>query len=110
MKQSTDFFCTFTKGVTGHGILLGIILLLSTPWALSQEANTIGFPANGLFHGSNFDSVEVSSGNLHIAIPIWSDKGRGLGAGYSYLYDNKGWYLHNHCDKFGVCTDTAMIA
>jgi len=26
------------------------------------------------------------------------------------VYDNKGWYLHNHCDKFGVCTDTAMVA
>src|ERR1700722_19376435 len=66
----------------------------------------IGLPANGVFSGTDFDSVQLNNGNLHIEIPLWSTKGRGLSVDYKYVYDNKGWYINEHCDRVGYCTDT----
>jgi len=68
----------------------------------------IGFPANADFSGSNFDSVQLNNGNLHIEVPLWSVKGRGLPVGYKYVYDNKGFYLYETCTGHIVmtCNDT----
>jgi len=63
----------------------------------------VGFPANGEFSGSDFDNVQINNGNLHIEIPVWSDKGRGLGVSLKYIYDNKGWTATETCDKLGFC-------
>jgi RHS repeat-associated protein len=81
-----------------------ICLASSSSLLRSQEANSIGFPSNGIFHGSGIDTVNVQNGNLHIEIPLWSAKGRnGLSLGYKFVYDNFGYYKWQHCDRFDVC-------
>ncbi|MBZ5720712.1 MAG: RHS repeat-associated core domain-containing protein [Acidobacteriia bacterium] len=61
-----------------------------------------------MFSGTDFDSVQLNNGNLHVEIPLWSLKGRGgLPVTFKYVYDNKGWYLDTHCVHGGAyCTDT----
>src|SRR5262249_22831884 len=63
---------------------------------VSDELNT-GYPENGKFHGSGIESVQLKNGNLHVAIPVWSAKGRGLDTGFSFVYDNHGWKFSTHC-------------
>src|SRR5215471_9677095 len=62
------------------------------------NASNIGTPANGIYSGSDFESVQLNNGNLHIEIPVWSLHGRGLGTGASFVYDSSGWgNTHTHC-------------
>ena len=83
--------------------------LLAFGQDLTNQLN-IGFPTNGIFSGSSFDSVQLNNGNLHIEIPLWSVPGRGLNVGYKYVYDNKGWYFDEHCNRItGDCTDYTKI-
>src|SRR5229473_38465 len=70
------------------------------------NGRNVGFPPNGVFDGSDFDNVQLNNGNLHIEIPLWSTKGRGLPVSYKYVYDSKGWSFRSTCDKQGICTDT----
>src|SRR5258708_1121587 len=71
---------------------------------VTNQLNT-GIPENGIFHGTDIESVQVTNGNLHIAIPIWSTAGRNLGAGYQFLLDNKGWDYSVHCNPtYGTCS------
>src|SRR5215469_2480350 len=60
--------------------MLGCFLL--TPMGFAQDQDivnqlNIGLPPNGVFSGSDFDSVQINNGNLHIELPLWSMKGRG---------------------------------
>jgi hypothetical protein len=74
---------------------------------VAQSANNnvnVGFPTNGDFTGSSFDNVQLGNGNLHLEIPIYTNKGRGLSTSYKWVYDNKGWEFRNHCNK-NACTD-----
>jgi len=91
--------------------VLMLALVLGVPslaWAQDINNKTaVGFPENGVFTGSNFDSVQLSNGNLHIEIPLWSTPGRGLSVAMKYVYDNKGWHFSTHCVRTtGICTDT----
>ena len=72
-----------------------------------QNSSNIGMPPNGVFSGSDFESVQLQNGNLHIDIPIWSQKGRGLGTGSKFIYDSLGWTSSPpHCDHTsGVCSN-----
>ena len=70
---------------------------------LAQTVSQIGFPPHAEFTGSEFDSVQLNNGNLHIEIPIWSTQGRGLGYGYKFVYDSKGFFLEETCLKSGEC-------
>lgn len=72
-----------------------------------QNSSNIGMPPNGVFSGSDFESVQLQNGNLHIDIPIWSMKGRGLGTGSKFIYDSLGWTASPpHCDHTsGVCSN-----
>src|ERR1051326_5914756 len=72
-----------------------------------QNASNIGMPSNGVFSGSDFESVQLQNGNLHIDIPIWSQKGRGLGTGSKFIYDSLGWTsTAPHCDHTsGTCSN-----
>jgi RHS repeat-associated protein len=63
---------------------------------MSQAQDTatqaIGLPANGAFDGSDFDTVQLNNGNLHIELPLYSLPGRGLDVSVKLVYDSKGWY------------------
>ena len=51
-----------------------------------------GLPEHALFSGTDIDSVQMDSGNLHIEIPLWQVKGRaGLDFWVKLIYDAKGW-------------------
>jgi RHS repeat-associated protein len=98
-----------SKPLSKTVLVLCFLLLLTSVWALGQDLTNplnIGLPPNGVFSGSDFDSVQLNNGNLHAEIPLWSDKGRGLSVGFKLIFDNKGWYFTEHCDKYGYCTDT----
>jgi hypothetical protein len=57
------------------------------------NSNNTGLPDNGAFVGSGVESVQINNGNLHVDIPIWSAKGRGLDNAARFVYDSKGWYI-----------------
>src|SRR6266849_7494497 len=85
-----------------------ICFLLLLPWlrAFGQDVTNplnVGSPVNGEFSGSDFENVQINNGNLHIEIPVWSDKGRGLGVSLKYIYNNKAWRATESCDKQGYC-------
>lgn len=69
-----------------------------------------GYPKYAVFHGTEIESVQVTNGNLHVQIPIWSAKGRGLDTSGSYIYDHKEWYLSNQCYSSGICQDSVRLA
>src|SRR5438552_7140480 len=91
--------------------LILLIAFFSVP-ALAQDAinvanhNSIGFPQNGVFNGSDFDTVQLNNGNLHIEIPLWSLPGRGLGAYLKLIYDSKSWYLKESCHTSRITGET----
>ena len=83
-----------TFRATGLGRALALCFFLATGGmvAAQETGNQAGgLPANGSFQGSDFDSVQLNNGNLHIEIPLYKLSGRGLGASVKYVYDNKGW-------------------
>jgi RHS repeat-associated protein len=93
--------------------LIGCITLLLARLSTAQgapNAYQIGFPAHGDFSGSEFDSVQINNNNLHIEIPLWTASGRGMGIGFKYVYDSKGWGFNEHCDRQGFCTDSVSPA
>src|SRR5260221_12210142 len=71
-----------------------------------NQLNT-GYPENSIFHGSEIDNVQLENGNLHVAIPIWSARGRGLNTGFNFVYDNHGYKFITHCytGGGGFCQD-----
>jgi RHS repeat-associated protein len=71
-----------------------MVLLTAIPLSFAQDTATqaIGLPAHGSFDGSDFDTVQLNNGNLHIVLPLYSLPGRGLGVSVSLVYDSKGWY------------------
>jgi RHS repeat-associated protein len=75
-----------------------------------KELNT-GYPENSIFHGSEIDNVQLQNGNLHVTIPIWSAKGRGLNTGFNFVYDNHGYRFTTHCytGGGGFCQDTVTV-
>src|SRR5262249_45493481 len=76
-----------------------LVMALSSTLAAQQgNSEIIGLPPHGVFSGGTFDSVQTNNGNLHIEIPLWSAKGRGLGTMYKLVYDNKGWTTEWSCD------------
>src|SRR5258708_8309312 len=100
---------TELKPLSKAVLVLCFLPLLMSVWALGQVLTNplnIGLPPNGIFSGSDFDSVQLNNGNLHAEIPLWSIKGRGLSPGFKLIFDNKGWYFTEHCDRYGYCTDT----
>jgi RHS repeat-associated protein len=70
-------------------------LLIVVSVSLGQgdtASQAIGLPPNGAFDGSDFDTVQLNNGNLHIELPLYSIGGRGLSVPVSLVYDNKGFY------------------
>jgi len=69
------------------------------------NSNNTGYPPNAVIQGTEIESVQITNGNLHIEIPIYTSKGRaGLDVTYKFVLDNKGWTFSTQCSQ-GVCTD-----
>src|SRR3954467_6613923 len=88
-------------------LLTAVALFASFAFGQAEpNSSNVGLPANGVFDGTDFDTVQLNNGNLHINIPVFSFPGRGMGYAEHYIYDNKGWSLKTVCDNhMGVCTD-----
>ncbi len=75
-------------------ILLGVLCL----WPVlacaqyTDDSTLTGLPPFGSFHGSDFDSVLLQNGNLHVQIPILSLPMRnGKNFNWRYIYDTPAW-------------------
>lgn len=93
------------------GILLSLVFAsFLSSGAFCQDVdntNATGVPDHAILNGSNFDSVQMNNGNLHIEIPLWSAKGRGMDSWGALVYDSKAWLLNGSCDQDGNCVDDA---
>jgi hypothetical protein len=83
-----------------------IVCALCAGAQIPNQLNT-GYPENGIFHGSDIDNVQINNGGLHVDIPLYSAKGRGLGVGARVVYNSKGWTFHTRCftSGGGFCED-----
>ena len=86
-------------------LFLAISAIASHAQTVTNQTNS-GYPENAIVHGTEIDSVQVTNGNLHIQIPIYTAEGRGLNTFGEYVYDNKEWYLSRQCYSSGICKDT----
>jgi hypothetical protein len=78
-------------------LIITTLLGSVTMSAQSTSGNmATGFPENGVFEGSAFDSVQMNNGNLHIQIPFVTLPGRHHDYHYVYSYDNRGWGFLTH--------------
>jgi len=72
-----------------------LFLSLTSGLAFSQadipNPNNYGTPVNGVFVGSNIDSVNLATGGLHVDIPLLDLPGIGMGTHIHYIYDNLVW-------------------
>jgi hypothetical protein len=58
----------------------------------TDDSTLTGLPPFGSFHGSDFDSVLLQNGNLHVQIPILSLPMRnGKNFTWRYIYDTPAW-------------------
>ncbi|MGH9713866.1 MAG: RHS repeat-associated core domain-containing protein [Candidatus Acidiferrales bacterium] len=77
-------------------------LALSAGRALAQSGDTgyaTGFPPNGVFDGSDFDTVAVASGGLHVRVPLVQFKGRGPSMYVGLKYDGLGYTDSTNCTQ-----------
>jgi RHS repeat-associated protein len=95
------------------GLFVCLYAFLCVPHAASQvpsQLNT-GYPENGIFHGSDIDNVQINNGGLHLDIPIFSAKGRGLNVASRVVYNSKAWTFHTRCftSGGGFCEDDVQV-
>jgi RHS repeat-associated protein len=66
-----------------------------------DDGNQTGFPKHVSFYGSDFDTVALNNGNLHIEIPLYSAKQRGgRTTSWRFVYDTPTWTLTYFPDRF----------
>ena len=71
-------------------LVLGAIPLQGQQF--TDDSMLTGLPPFGSFHGSDFDSILLQNGNLHVQIPILSVLQRGgKTSTWRYIYDSPGW-------------------
>jgi len=87
-------------------------LLALTFWLLSSSLylSGQGYPDGGIFHGTEIESVDLTSGNLHIQIPVHQEKGRGLNTGTSFVFDTHFWKFYTFCSGLAGCTDVPSFS
>ncbi len=89
--------------------LLATLLLPCRLAAQDPTAYTTGFPPNGVFDGSDFDTVAVASGGLHIHVSLYQVKGRGPSQFLNLHYDNYAYTESARCID-GTCYVTYKVA
>src|SRR5262249_26233747 len=89
--------------------LLSIALFSSAPYLASQGSNQLntGFPENGIFRGTDIENVQMNNGGLHVDIPTFSAKGRGMNVSSRVVYNSKSWTFRTRCltSGGGFCED-----
>src|SRR5258708_9222523 len=71
------------------GVLYLFCLTLLAPLAaLSQSGPDTGFPAFGTFNRDAIDTINVGNLNIHLEMPMFSKKGRGLDFSSKISFDN----------------------
>jgi len=75
-------------------VFITLALLVASTAGIGQNAYTpdvgnVGLPANGTFHGSNIDTVQLNNGNLHIDIPLLHLPGIGMDTDLHFVYDSQ---------------------
>lgn len=107
-----DYLTRSSANICRVAALLSILVsaLAAQGQSVPNELNT-GYPENNIFHGTEIENVQLQNGNLHVRIPIWSAKGRGLNTGYNFEYNNHGYRLVTHCytSGGGFCQDNVSI-
>src|SRR4051812_18432410 len=95
-SQKLSLLCASLRSV----VLMLLVASTSVASAQLSNENNTGFPENAVLHGGEFDNVQAANGNLHIQIPVWTSKGRGVDTGVYFVYDSKGWELDISCDYY----------
>jgi RHS repeat-associated protein len=74
-------------------ILAAFLLFTGLPlYAQLTTAEEKGLPPNSVFHLGDIDAVNLQNGNLHISIPIASEKQRGgMTLNWTLVYDTPTW-------------------
>src|SRR5262249_33491923 len=68
-------------------VLSGIALLMTFP-AFAQSDPGSGLPAFATFHSDAIDTINLDNLNIHVQIPLFKKKGRGLDIGLQILHDD----------------------
>ncbi|HEV2194465.1 MAG TPA: hypothetical protein VGR55_02735 [Candidatus Acidoferrum sp.] len=84
-----------------NALLTGCFILLTSSCALAQllyDGNN-NLPPFGGFSGSDFDTVSLQNGNLHLHIPLgfWKQRG-GRTFSYYFIYDTPTWIRNTTID------------
>jgi RHS repeat-associated protein len=77
-----------------------VLVLLIAPFPKPAAAQTpsvndaanIGLPENGVFTGSDFDTIQTNNGYIHVRIPLLDLKGRGPSFPVEFVYDSSSFY------------------
>jgi len=70
----------FVAQATGQGIS-----------SIDDGAN-IGLPENGVFTGSDFDTIQTNNGYIHVRVPLLNVSGRGVSFPVEFVYDSSSFY------------------
>jgi RHS repeat-associated protein len=82
---------SYSRAVSCFTLYIFLLAAASLSFAQDTNSSNIGLPPNGVFSGSDVETVQVNNGNLHIEIPLYSVPGRGLNTSVKYVYDSRGW-------------------
>jgi RHS repeat-associated protein len=89
--------------------LLCVSLSFAAPHLISQVSNQLntGYPENGVFRGTDIETVQMNNGGLHVDIPIFSAKARGFNVSSKVIYNSKSWTFRTRCftSGGGFCED-----
>jgi RHS repeat-associated protein len=92
-----------------HSFAVCLLVALSVSISTAQVSNQLntGYPENGIFHGTEIESVQINNGGLHVEIPIFQAKARGFNIASKVAYNSKAWTFHTRCftSGGGFCED-----
>jgi RHS repeat-associated protein len=92
--------------------LLCVSLFFAAPNLISQVSNQLntGYPENGVFRGTDIETVQMNNGGLHVDIPIFSAKARGFNVSSKVVYNSKSWTFRTRCftSGGGFCEDDVV--
>src|SRR5262249_35843978 len=96
--------CVLARGVVQNiltnsnrlRLLAALLVLLAVPATMraqyTDDRRHTGQPSFGSFHGSDFETVLLQNGNLHVDIPVLSLPMRqGKAFTWKYIYDAPAW-------------------
>ncbi len=92
-------------------LVLVCFTFLITSFAAAQDPTQItdginvGLPENGVFDGSDFDTIQVTNGKLHVEVPLYSSKGRGLDMYVKFIYDAPSYWDNQITNNQGYVYD-----